>query len=672
MTFCVNGARFEPEQYYRDDDQARDILWKCRENPVLVTGLRRIGKSWFLRRFAQIFQAQATRHFAEDGMPSSRPLDAGMPAGVTVLDAGAEDFERELKAFLARKDRSQVLAIDELEKLAGDPARVHLLDPILSYRPLLLAAAPCIHELAQRSAPGLAEFFERGCVPAVLGPLRAAERRALMLQTCEPGEGVLQASQGMTLWRDWGGHPLVLQQVGELAKRNPKLKYGALVNLVHAALNGAPRYGYSLCETGLTSAQREVLIKVAAGVAPPGGDHTAAQLHAHGAVIPRKGKSWVLENVVLQRYFEGLSAGPPASPRVETTQPPRPVLSGARSAPVRVFSWIHLSDLHFGAGSVRHRFDQRSVMRAIVRDVQERAPRGVDRIFVTGDIAFSAQPREYKEAQAAMIKITEAAGVKSDCLRFVPGNHDVDRGAAKKPLVRSAHQAVRAGGVELDDLLGDPDARTVLSAKLRAYQGFVAGFGEHPPALDKGVDWFEVVEAPGGHGRLRIVGLSTVWVSDENDAQPNLALALGPIERACEEAAPGEVMFVLTHHPQEWMPAGSARVLDAALAQVPHIHFCGHVHDAGAGITARFGSKGSGVRYVAGAAHGDHSEESRHGIAWGALRYDPAAKSWQVGWAPRTYVDDGGGMRSDRTRYPELDAEGFAWKNIDCPWPAPA
>ena len=99
MSFNVNGANFDPEQYYRDDDQAREILWKCRENPVLLTGLRRIGKSWFLRRFAQIFKAQATRHFAEDGTPSEKPLESGLPAGVTLLDAGSGDFEQQLKAF---------------------------------------------------------------------------------------------------------------------------------------------------------------------------------------------------------------------------------------------------------------------------------------------------------------------------------------------------------------------------------------------------------------------------------------------------------------------------------------------------------------------------------------------------------------------------------------------
>ena len=673
MSFIVNGAYFDPAQYYRDDGQARSVLSSCRKNPVLITGLRRIGKSWFLRRFEQIFRAGATRHFADDGTPSARALEAGLPRAAVVLEGGSETLEQDLQAVIARADGDLVLAVDELEKLVVDPARRHLVEVILAYRPLVLAASPIIVELARARSPALAQFFEERCVPAVLCPLSRGERRALALQVFDPGEGVPESSVDMAVWWDWGGHPLVLQQIGALIRERVESDAQGLTSSAHARLNlGAPSYGSSLAgESGLTRAQRDVLAQVAAGQ-EPADDHVAAVLKDHGAIVKRK-KGWAIENCVLRRHLQGpTGATAEATETAMTTEAPKPKTRSKLAVPVRVFSWIHLSDLHFGAGSVKHRFDQKSVMRAIVRDVRENAPRGVDRIFITGDIAFSAQPTEYDEARAAMNKLVEAAGVGSDCLRFVPGNHDVDRRAAKRPLVRSAHQAVRAAGVELDELLGDADARIVLSAKLGAYQAFLSGFNRHPSAEGGAVDWFELVEVPGGHGKLRIVGLSTVWVSDENDTQPNLALALGPIEQACEEASPGEVMFVLTHHPQEWIHAGSARLLDNALAQAPHIHFCGHVHEAHAGTTKRFGSKGRGIRYVAGAAHGDPSEEPRHGVAWGALRYDPASERWQAGWAPRTYVADLGRMQPDRTRYPELDAEGFAWEDLDCSWPAPA
>jgi hypothetical protein len=83
------------------------------------------------------------------------------------------------------------------------------------------------------------------------------------------------------------------------------------------------------------------------------------------------------------------------------------------------------------------------------------------------------------------------------------------------------------------------------------------------------------------------------------------------------------------------------------------------------------GREEEGIRYVAGAAHGDPNEVPKHGFAWGALRYDPAGKSWQAGWAPRIYVSELGEMRPDSLRVRNLEDDGFAWKNIDCRWPTP-
>jgi predicted MPP superfamily phosphohydrolase len=674
MAFCVNGANFGPEQYYRDDEQARAVLGACRKNPVLVTGLRRIGKRWFLRRFEQIFQAGATRHFDAEGTPRENRLEPGMPTAVTLLDAGSEDLEQRLGDVLARRDHRQVLAIDELESFATDPSRNDLLKAILAYRPLILAAAPSVHALVRKHGSDVAKFFERECVPVILAPLADAERRALMFQTCDPGEGVLTQHEGLVLEKRWGGHPLVLQQVGELVRGNPKLKFAALVNMVHAALNGGPRYGHSLCETGLTSAQREVLVRVAAGDPPPSDDHTALDLQAHGAILKR-GKGWVVENVVLQRYFDGLprkrSDAPPGSEKI--VAPPK------LPAPVRVFTWIHLSDLHFGAGTTGYRFDHKAVMRAIARDVEAHAPKGVDRIFVTGDIAFSAQPEEYDEARTWMERIAQHAGVGHDRLRFVPGNHDVDRKVAKKPLLRSVHHAARERVVDLDDALADKDARVALAAKLEPYQRFVSKFAGHPAPLATGIDWVEILDkSAGGHGPIRIAGLSTVWTSDELDGKDqggkgfvrNLVLPHGPLDQTAGEATATEIVLLLTHHPPEWIAPRTDGVdlLSRELARLPHIHLYGHVHDANAGSTRRHGRSGRSLWYVAGAAHSDPSEAAKHGYAWGAVRYDPGKPGWQAGWAPRVYVD--GEMCADSTGR-DLDGGGFAWEDIACPWPAP-
>lgn len=682
MSFVVNGANFDPGQYYRDDEQARSILWSCRENPVLLTGLRRIGKSWFLRRFEQIFRAGCTWHFNVDGTPSGRVLESGLPRSAVVLEGGSETIERDLKALIARADGDLVLAVDELEKLVVDPTRRHLVDAILAYRPLVLAASPIIFELARACSPALAQFFEERCVPAVLCPLSRGEKRALALQVHDPSEGVPLSSVEMATWWDWGGHPLVLQQVGALIRERAGMDTQGLTSTAHARLNlGAPAYGASLAgESGLTKAQREVLAQVAAGQ-DPRDEHVAAVLADHGAIVLRK-RGWAIENCVLRRYLQGTSSPTEdtiGSRTLETATTGRLVRD-----PVRVFSWIHLSDLHFGAGNRKHHFHQEAVMDAICKDIAASAPRPVNRIFVTGDIAFSAQPREYDQARAWFDEIARAAGVPLAQFRLVPGNHDVERSLAKKALARCVHHAVRNGHVELDDLLADSDARKTLTAKLAAYQSFIqTGFADHPDAEEHGIDWFELVPAAhAAHGPIRIAGLSSVWVSDELDGKSadkspdallrNLVLAAGPLAQTIGKTVAETLVFVLTHHPQEWMPKDSASSLNRAMNAHTHVHLCGHVHDPEAATLDRFGSSGkSAIRLVAGAAHGDAAEE--HGYAWGAIQHINDAKGprWQLGWAPRGFSETRNEMRPESKEH-DLDPQGFAWKDFDCPWPAPS
>jgi hypothetical protein len=147
-----------------------------------------------------------------------------------------------------------------------------------------------------------------------------------------------------------------------------------------------------------------------------------------------------------------------------------------------------------------------------------------------------------------------------------------------------------------------------------------------------------------------------------------MTLAQGPLAGTLGAAQSAELVLVLTHHPPQWLDEPGVRALGSALARPAHVHLCGHVHRAAAGAEKRFGHAGHSVRWVAGAAHGDKGEE--YGYALGGLRHDPAKGQWQAGWAPRIYVSERDEMRADSMRH-DLDAEGFAWEEIACPWPAP-
>lgn len=345
---------------------------------------------------------------------------------------------------------------------------------------------------------------------------------------------------------------------------------------------------------------------------------------------------------------------------------------------VTVFSWIHLSDLHFGAGNISHRFDQKAVARSILRDIETNAPKHPNYVFITGDIAFSAKPSQYKDAAIWFDELAKTLGIDRERIRLVPGNHDIDRSKAAKLLVSDVHARVRSNPEDLDERLHDDDARKALTQKLEAYAAFAKKYGVS--SRRRGpveIDWSDAQRIDPYGYPIRLVGLSTVWVSDASDGReaphatdpfvPNMVLGPAQIRSKVDGTPDDELLFLLTHHPPEWYHRISVDTLSSALSRKTHIHLCGHVHDASARAVKRFGASLRAVRCVAGAAHGSPSEGD-HGYAWGALRWNAQRARWEVGWAPRVYRPDPEGMYP--MAYP-LDSSGYAWEEIDLAWTPP-
>jgi hypothetical protein len=338
-----------------------------------------------------------------------------------------------------------------------------------------------------------------------------------------------------------------------------------------------------------------------------------------------------------------------------------------------VLSWLHLSDIHFGAGDEAHRADLKNVAAQIVADARCHAPRGMSRIFVTGDIAFSGRRRQYDEALVWLAQVAEAVGLPRSAVRVVPGNHDVDRARAGELATAALHSQSRQTADFIDRLLGDAPSRRQLLRKLAEYQRFAASFPCAP--LRGGLDWTETLSLPGVEGRVRVLGLSTVWVSDAVDGRrssagddvfvPNMQLARRTLQEACADLAGDEVPLLLTHHPVEWLDPRSRGILEEQLAPRTHVHLCGHLHRGGGGAWAAFGGEVQAVTLRAGATHGDPTDERLFGYSWGALAWNPAGRRWQIGWAPRVFAR--GQMRADRTNH-DLDPTGFAWRSVELPW----
>jgi predicted MPP superfamily phosphohydrolase len=348
------------------------------------------------------------------------------------------------------------------------------------------------------------------------------------------------------------------------------------------------------------------------------------------------------------------------------------VLEGAfehRGGLEPAFSWVHVSDLHMGAGALSQRLDCKSVTSALLRDVGGLGRR-CDAVFFTGDLVFSARRKQFEDLRQWLERLATVLAVRMEQVHIVPGNHDVRREA--NPAVGSLHESVRARG-DLDAYLGDPTSRQLLRRKFREYLAFRSElYGKDAPRSAE-LDWALQWDPTPGRGRIHVVGLNTVWISDEADGGsersqallPNMLLSRQALDHGLAGIGDTDLAIVLSHHPLHWLAEGSRTLLQQYSTRAACLHLSGHCHASSAEQRRRFGQSGRLVSLAAGAAHASRVERTTNKYAWGALRFNGAEEQWEIGSAVREY-------------FPEQDAfvaslgfdtsDGFHWEPIELGW----
>jgi len=294
-----------------------------------------------------------------------------------------------------------------------------------------------------------------------------------------------------------------------------------------------------------------------------------------------------------------------------------------------LFSWVHISDIHFGHGGAGYAANQSLVLEELQSDIAARKPARVDAILVTGDIAFSGNAvssDEYPRARKWLLATGEAAGVGPTAIYLVPGNHDVNRGADADPSVGPLVQSLREGTRSMDEVLGKAAERALLAQRQAAYLELAKDFGPWagssaiPPAEER-LYWSKAVAGQGGLV-VRFAGLNTALLAKDQD-EKKLSLGERQIEATLPPTKPGELVVVLSHHPfrSGWLADETS--MDQWARRRAHVHLSGHVHEAQTEY-AGSGAGSSFVRVVAGAAHGERLPaawlHASHGYSFGEVR----------------------------------------------------
>jgi hypothetical protein len=221
-------------------------------------------------------------------------------------------------------------------------------------------------------------------------------------------------------------------------------------------------------------------------------------------------------------------------------------------------------------------------------------------ILISGDIAYAAHTEEYVFALEWLEKLTASCGTTIENVFVIPGNHDVVRSTASKPMVQALHEQIKSAkpkslDVKLCEFLSDPETSRVLYAPLEPFNLFAGQFFCDVSAPMRTIAKRDIKLNDGS--TLRLTGLNSAFVSSEADKAGDLF-----VDPACFQITkePGIEHLVLCHHPFTWLRNGN--VLKDHLNDVARIQLFGHDH------TNRIELNRDFIRISASAAHPDRTE----------------------------------------------------------------
>jgi predicted phosphodiesterase len=240
------------------------------------------------------------------------------------------------------------------------------------------------------------------------------------------------------------------------------------------------------------------------------------------------------------------------------------------------FQFIHFSDIHFGQEKNGALVIHDDVRNEVIADCRRcRTARGApDGILVTGDIAYSGKPEQYRDAGDWLDRVAEAVGCPQIAVHTVPGNHDVNVDAIDK-LTEMVHTQIRDSTSNESDgqieQLCETTGSSVLLTKLSEYREFASIYGCDIQSPSKP---FWTKELPVDDARkLKFAGLTSVLVSDLRDGRGNLVL--GPSQYVLPREDNIEFV-VMIHHPLDWFK--NRANVEQYLRTRARVIFLGHEH----------------------------------------------------------------------------------------------
>lgn len=238
-------------------------------------------------------------------------------------------------------------------------------------------------------------------------------------------------------------------------------------------------------------------------------------------------------------------------------------------------SWLHLSDLHLG----KDIYNEKTVLKELLVDIKTQIEANdikLDFVFITGDLTFSGQKKEFEYIQEFLDKLLAITELNKDDIILVPGNHDVDR----KQILSVARNSKKLlnNRDAISEIIGNETEREIYTQGLKNFRDFLQNNFTWADVSRKNTLSYTINKKISGIS-VSVLALNTAWLAygDENE-KGKIILGERQVREAFDEVNNSKIIIALMHHPFEWLEYFDANDVKTILDRRADFILNGHEH----------------------------------------------------------------------------------------------
>ena len=234
----------------------------------------------------------------------------------------------------------------------------------------------------------------------------------------------------------------------------------------------------------------------------------------------------------------------------------------------KLFSWLHLSDIHFQPKS--ETFNDVQIRKSLPEYLKTLNPQ-CDAIFITGDFRYAPKKEETSASEVIdyIETISSAVNVRTDRIYVVPGNHDLNRSKMRDFLIKGLKEEYKTQDGKIDN-----DIKNQLPKDFGFYNSIQEQFKRGLKLGDKNPHGIIDV------GPCYILMLNTALVAGTDGDEGHLIVGSKYLSDLLENESIKKPVIGIGHHGLDMLEHDEKNNISNYLEKKGVIlYLCGHTHD---------------------------------------------------------------------------------------------